>query len=77
MGFEGLSKMLFDESLPAREACGWALCRIVTGRDGVDLLCNSSLTEVIIKSFMKYTENPNNDVARFDIYLLEVFTRLL
>lgn len=77
--------MLFDESLHAREACGWALCRIVTGRDGVDTLCISNLTRVMIESFMKYTERPKvyhfchqkSDVAKFVIYLLEVFTRIL
>jgi hypothetical protein len=33
--FEGLGKMLFDEKISAREACGWCVCRSVSARDGV------------------------------------------
>jgi len=40
------------------EACGWALCRMVTGRDGVDILCQSNLIKNMIDSFMTFTTNP-------------------
>jgi hypothetical protein len=59
------------------EACGWAICRIVTGRDGVDILAESKLIEQMIKSFMQYTVKPTPEVAKFDIYLLEAFSRVL
>lgn len=45
LSFDGLAKLLFDD---AREQCGWALCRIITGRDGVDILCKSNLTKKMI-----------------------------
>ena len=49
LSFEGLAKLLFDD---ARDDCGWALCRIISGRDGVDILCRSNLTKVMIEAFM-------------------------
>lgn len=50
--------MLFDESLKARESCAWCLGRILTGRDGVDIVCKSKITEEMIKTFLKHTEKP-------------------
>ena len=77
MSFEGMSKMLFDPNLLAREACGWAICRMTTARDGVDTLCNSSLIKVMSESFNKYTEKMTRELAKFNIYLLEAFSRIL
>lgn len=40
--------MLFDSNLETRSACAWAICRIITGRDGVDKLVESSLVRYMI-----------------------------
>ncbi|CAD8171232.1 unnamed protein product [Paramecium pentaurelia] len=69
LSFDGLSKLLFDD---AREQCGWALCRIITGRDGVDILCKSNLTKKMIQSFMQSKEYP-----KFTVYLLEAFAKIV
>ena len=52
--FSGLSKMLFDENVLAREACGWAICRLISGRDGVDILC-PNMGKALIESFLIYS----------------------
>ena len=52
----GLRNMLYDDHREAREACGWALCRLTIGRDGVDIVNDWDLTPDIIKSFLKYSE---------------------
>lgn len=60
---------MFDDS---REQCGWALCRIISARDGVDLLCKSNLTKVMIESFMNSKNYP-----KFTVYLLEAFAKIV
>lgn len=40
--------MINDENINAREACCWTICRILTGRDGVDLFVESKLISTII-----------------------------
>ncbi len=54
---QGKSKT-FNHSFK-REACAWAIYRITTARDGVDILCKSNLTKKMIDSFMKYTTKPS------------------
>jgi len=73
----GFKKMIFDEFLKAREACTWALCRILTGRDGVDSMAKNGIVEEMINSFMKYTESPCIDEAVYIIRLLEAFVNIL
>ena len=41
--YKGLNQMLFDQYLASREAVGWCLNRIISGRDGVDLVCESKI----------------------------------
>jgi hypothetical protein len=88
VAFQGFSSMLFDTNLLARltissfihvyrEACAWALYRITTARDGVEILCQSNLIKTMINSFMQYTTKPAEEFAKFDIYLLEAFSRVL
>jgi len=74
---DGLKKMLFDEYKEGREVCGWALCRISIGRDGVDIINNWKLTPHLINSFLKYSEGFKDEEAEFLIYLLETFARQL
>ncbi len=74
---EGLKKMLFDDYLEAREACGWTLNRICCGRDGVDIINQWKLTADLIKSFLKYSEGFKDAEAKFLIYLLEAFGYIL
>ena len=54
--YEGVGKMLFDSNILARQACGWCVCRAVSGRDGVDVLCRSQLVKVLIQSFLKFSD---------------------
>ncbi|KAM3136015.1 hypothetical protein pb186bvf_011820 [Paramecium bursaria] len=68
LSFEGLAKLLFDD---ARDDCGWALCRIISGRDGVDILCRSNLTKVMIEAFMQ-----SDGHFKFQVYLLEAFSKI-
>ena len=69
--------MLYDEHREAREACGWTLCRMTIGRDGVDIVNDWDLTPDLIKSFLKYSETLKNEEAIFLIYLLESFGYML
>ena len=69
--------MLFDEYLSARECVTWTLCRILTGRDGVDIISKNGITEEMINSFMKYTESPCLEEAKYIIRLLEAFVNIL
>ena len=41
--YQALKKLLFDDNLDCRIATIWAILRIVTGRDGVDKLVESSI----------------------------------
>ncbi|EGR27544.1 hypothetical protein IMG5_194070 [Ichthyophthirius multifiliis] len=75
--YEGFQKMLFDQNLQAREACAWALCRFITGRDGVDQLCKAKIIEHMVNSFLQYTENPNIKEAKFIVCILEAFLNIL
>lgn len=75
--FEGLAHMIKDENLKAKEACCWCLCRILTGRDGVDILVNSKLVAHMIDSFMDETKNGEPEKAPYIIMLLEGFINIL
>ncbi|KAL4510611.1 hypothetical protein ABPG72_004765 [Tetrahymena utriculariae] len=75
--YEGFKDLLFDENLKAREANAWALCRFLTGRDGVDRLAESKIIQHMVESFLKYTEQPKIEEAKFIIMLLEGFLNIL
>jgi hypothetical protein len=52
------------------------LNRISGGRDGVDILCKSSLVALMIKSFLKFSEVLETENGPFLIYLLETFINI-
>jgi hypothetical protein len=74
---DGFKKMLFDEHIVGREACGWAICRVSIGRDGVDIINNWKLTPDVINSFLKYSDGFKDQEGPFLIYLLEAFGYIL
>lgn len=55
------------------------LCRLVSGRDGVDLLTSKypQIIKYMISSFKKYSNEPQVSEARFLIYLLETMGYIL
>lgn len=71
--YDGLGKMLFDENLQAKIATGWCINRFISGRDGVQILCDSGLVKKMVESFIKYTDNPSLEDVKFIILILESF----
>ena len=59
---------LMDEK-DVREVAGWMLCRLASGRDGVDLIIKHELIQYIIKAFKKYSDGFKTEEAQFLIYL--------
>jgi len=51
--------------LDVREVSGWMLCRLTSGRDGVDIIIKHDLIKYIIKAFQKYSENFEIKEAKF------------
>jgi hypothetical protein len=60
-----------------REVAGWMLCRLSSGKDGVELIIKYDLIKYIIKAFKKYSEGFKIEEAQFLIYLLECMMRLV
>ncbi|KRX00211.1 Armadillo-type fold [Pseudocohnilembus persalinus] len=75
--YEGLKFMILDDNLQAREACQWAICRIVSGRDGVEQIVKSELVKDMISSFLKHAQENQVEEARYLIMLLESFLYVL
>lgn len=67
--FKALEELLIEESIEIREAAGWCLLRLCTGRDGVDLLCQHKSFPSIIQAFLVYS-NFDELSGRYLIYLL-------
>jgi len=65
--------LLFDEFLLPREAVAWCINRIISGRDGVDILCKSEIVKSMVESFLKFTDNPDLVNVKFIVSLLESF----
>lgn len=57
--FEGLKKLLFDSNTKIRESCGFCICRIVSAREGVDILVNQGVVSAMIKVFLEITSKPH------------------
>jgi hypothetical protein len=56
-----LRKLLFDPvynirySFYYREICGFAICRIVSSREGVEILVKENVVSEMIKAFLQIT----------------------
>lgn len=74
-----ISDILIKDTLACREACGWMLCRMTSGRDGVDLLVDRH-TEILKNLIISFKSNCKKRVveeAQFLIYLLETMSNLM
>ena len=69
--------ILMKDELKCREVCGWMLCRMCSGRDGVDILINTNQIQYIIKSFRANSESYDKKEAMFLIYMLECMASIL
>jgi hypothetical protein len=74
--YQGLKAMLFDQHIPAREACGWAVNRLASSRLGVELLTHQGIVPAMIESFLRCTAEPSLDTAVFVVYVLEAFSNV-
>jgi len=50
-----LRKLLFDPVYNIREICGFAICRIVSSREGVEILVKENVVSEMIKAFLQIT----------------------
>jgi hypothetical protein len=71
------SPMLLQDQLKCREVCGWMLCRMTSGRDGVEKLIRLDQVQYIIRSFKENSDKFSKDEAMFLIYLLECMACIL
>ena len=74
---EVLRPMLLTDELMCREVCGWLLCRLCSGRDGVDILIQKDQVKHIVASFKANSDKQDKREALFLIYLLESMVCLL
>lgn len=71
------SPILLRDELMCREVFGWMLCRLCSGRDGVQTLIDKEQVKHIIASFKKNSEVYEKEEAMFLIYLLECMSSIL
>lgn len=72
-----LRPMLLADSRECREVCGWLLCRLCSGRDGVDIVIQKDQVRHIVASFKNNSDKYDIQEAMFLIYLLECMASIL
>lgn len=74
-----VSDILSDDEIQCREVCGWMLCRLTSGRDGVDILVHkhTDIIKYMIISFTKHSKAQKKEEAPFLVYLLETMTNIM
>lgn len=69
--------MLLTDTRDCREVCGWLLCRLCSGKDGVDIVIQKDQVRHIVASFRNNSNTYDRKESMFLIYLLECMSSLL
>lgn len=75
--FPVISSLIIEDDLKCREVYGWMLCRMCSGRDGVEILIKLEIVKDIIRSFLKHSETKKKSEVMFLVYLLECSALIL